>query len=255
MNVNGEMAQQYEMQHSVVASEPQNDDLMLGNLPLFNQNYCDQMTDKLRHINMQRNGSYLNRNKKQHLGLSHPLRLISQSDDSVNSLNFSKQCSGASTNSNTMVNPLTRQNESGASRNIDSCDPVDQILNIDDLLLKNDHMQDKCDSDRNLQSVYDSVAQEDITLTSRSYTMKSPSKYEFQSIPQSYQLNNQNTFNDINVLPKLISQKSLVTEASTNSVYSSEPEYNDNVQTCKSYLHNHSLPMLPEQDEETATPV
>lgn len=114
------------------------------------------MTDKLRHINMQRNGQATNgkynvsRSKKHHLGLSHPLRLISQSDDSVNSLNFSRQCSGASTNSNTMVNPLTRQVESGASKNSDSCDPVDQILNIDDLLLKNDDMQDKCDSDRNL---------------------------------------------------------------------------------------------------------
>lgn len=96
MNVNGEMNQQYHMQHSVVAGEQQSDDLMLGNLPLFNQNYCDQMTDKLRHINMQRNNNfnnckqYMNRNKKSHLGLSHPLRLISQSDDSVNSLNFSK---------------------------------------------------------------------------------------------------------------------------------------------------------------------
>ena len=78
------------MQHSVVAPEPQNDDLMLGNLPLFNQNYCDQMTDKLRDINMHRNGSYMNRTKKPHLALSHPLRLISQSDESVNSLNFSK---------------------------------------------------------------------------------------------------------------------------------------------------------------------
>lgn len=92
MNVNGEIAPQYEMQHSVVATEQQNDDLMLGNLPLFNQNYCDQMTDKLRFINMQRNNNskYMNRNKKNHLGLSHPLRLISQSDESVNSLNFSK---------------------------------------------------------------------------------------------------------------------------------------------------------------------
>lgn len=100
-----------------------------------------------------------------------------------------------------MVNPLTRQNESGSSRNTDSCDPVDQILNIDDLLLKNDCMQDKCDSDRNLQSVYESVAQEDMTLTSRSYTMKQPAKFEFQNIPQSHQFNNQSTFNDFGGLP------------------------------------------------------
>ena len=72
------------------------------------------MADKVRHMNMHRNGHFhntkynLNRSKKHHLPLSHPLRLISQSEDSANSLNFTKQCSGASTNSNTMVNPLTR---------------------------------------------------------------------------------------------------------------------------------------------------
>lgn len=100
-----------------------------------------------------------------------------------------------------MVNPLTRQNESGQSRNTDSCDPVDQILNIDDLLLKNDNMQDKCDSDRNLKSVSDSVAQEDMTLSSRSHTMKQPAKYQFQNIAQSYQFNEQSTLNDLSSLP------------------------------------------------------
>ena len=103
-----------------------------------------------------------------------------------------------------MVNPLTRQNESGASRNTDACDPVDQILNIDDLLLKNDNMQDKIDSDRNLQSVYDSEAHEDMTQPSRSFTMKQPAKYSFQGIPQSHQFNEQGTFNELGVLPQLI---------------------------------------------------
>lgn len=100
-----------------------------------------------------------------------------------------------------MVNPLKRQNESGSSRNIDSCDPVDQILNIDDLLLKNDNMQDKCDYDRNLQSACDSVVQEEMTLTSRSYTMNQPAKYQFQNIAQSNQFKDQSTLNELSSLP------------------------------------------------------
>lgn len=52
-----------------------------------------------------------------------------------------------------MVNPLTRQNISNNSKFDESFEPVDHILNIDDLLLKNDDLHDQCDSARNLQSI------------------------------------------------------------------------------------------------------
>ena len=40
------------------------------------------------------------------------------------------------------------------------------------------------------------------------------------------------------------------TEPSTVSVCSNEPEYKDSVKTCKSFLLNSKLPVLPEHDEE-----
>ena len=40
------------------------------------------------------------------------------------------------------------------------------------------------------------------------------------------------------------------TEPSTMSVSSNEPEYKDSIKTCKSFLLNSKLPVLPEHDEE-----
>ena len=42
----------------------------------------------------------------------------------------------------------------------------------------------------------------------------------------------------------------MVTEASTNSVCSSEGEYKECVNTCKSYLLNNKLQVLQERDDE-----
>lgn len=41
MNVNFKQASQYYEQNYVTVAEQQSDDLMLGNLPIFNANYCD----------------------------------------------------------------------------------------------------------------------------------------------------------------------------------------------------------------------
>ena len=45
-------------------------------------------------------------------------------------------------------------------------------------------------------------------------------------------------------------QQSLITEASSNSVCSTEMEYKDTAVKCKSFLVKSSLSVLPEQDEE-----
>ena len=168
------------------ASEQKDDDLMLGNMPVFNQHYCDQMTDKLRHLNMSKNGQKKNsfrinasRLERHPFNVIHPLKVINCSKDSASSLALSKQGSGASTGSNSMANPLGLSLDDKAKRN-SGFDPVDQILNIDDLLIKNDDEQDKCDSSRNLQSVVDTEAQDEASRTG-SFTL-SPIKRQFQSI-------------------------------------------------------------------------
>ena len=139
-----EEPQSFNQQACMPQPHIQNEEMMLGNLPLFNQDYCEQMATKVRHINMYRNGApnHKNRTTKYNHGLSHPLKLINQSDDSNSSLNFSKQCSGYSNDSSTLVNPLTRQNISDCSKFDETHEPVDQILNIDDLLIKSEGLQD-----------------------------------------------------------------------------------------------------------------
>lgn len=230
--------------------EQQDDELMLGNMPVFNQHYCDQMTDKLRHLNMSKNGQRKNnfrinasRLERHPFNVIHPLKVINCSKDSASSLALSKQGSGASTGSAGMANPLGLPLED-AKRNA-GFDPVDQILNIDDLLLKNEDEQDKCDSSRNLQSVVDTEAQDEASRTG-SFTL-SPIKRQFQSIAQSSSADSKFACGS---LPELQPQHSLATEATSNSACSTELEYKDTAKNCKSFLINNNLPVLPEQDEE-----
>lgn len=112
-------------------SEEQDDDLMLGNMPVFNQHYCDQMTDKLRHLNMSKNGHKKNsvrfnasRLERHPFNVIHPLKVINCSKDSASSLALSKQGSGASTGSNGMANPLGLPLDE-KTRNNSGFDPVD----------------------------------------------------------------------------------------------------------------------------------
>lgn len=233
--------------------EQKDEDLMLGNMPVFNQHYCDQMTDKLRHLNMSKNGqrksSYrfnATRLERHPFNVIHPLKVINCSKDSAGSLSLSKQGSGASTGSNSMVNPLNMALED-RSRNIAALDPVDQILNIDDLLIKNDDEHEKCDSARNLQSVIDTRSLDEASR-SASFSF-GHLKRQFPSIAQSSAADPKFGL-EFGPLNELKPQHSLVTEATSNSVCSTELEYKDTATTCKSFLMSNNLPVLPEQDEE-----
>lgn len=55
---------------------------------------------------------------------------------------------------------------------------------------------------------------------------------------------------ELGPLNELKPQHSLATEATSNSVCSTELEYKDSAKKCKSFLMNNNLPVLPEQDEE-----
>lgn len=235
------------------ASEQKDEDLMLGNMPVFNQHYCDQMTDKLRHLNMSKNGQKKSsfrinatRLERHPFNVIHPLKVINCSKDSASSLGLSKQGSGASTGSNSMANPLSLSLED-KNRNVSGLDPVDQILNIDDLLIKNEDEQDKCDSARNLQSVVDTEAQDEASRTG-SFSL-GPLKRQFQSIAQSSSADPKFGL-EFGSLNELKPQHSLVTDATSNSVCSTELEYKDTAKHCKSFLIRNNLPVLPEQDEE-----
>ena len=234
-------------------SEQQDDDLMLGNMPVFNQHYCDQMTDKLRHLNMSKNGQKKNafrmnasRLERHPFNVIHPLKVINCSKDSASSLALSKQGSGASTGSNGMANPLGLPLDEHTKNN-SGFDPVDQILNIDDLLIKNEDEQDKCDSSRNLQSVVDTEAQDQASRTA-SCTLR-PLRKQYQSIAQPASADSKFAL-ELGPLNELKPQHSLATEATSNSVCSTELEYKDTAKNCKSFLISNNLPVLPEQDEE-----
>jgi hypothetical protein len=249
----GEQAQYGCNNTRMPAGEQEDDDLMLGNMPLFNHRYCDQMTDKLRHLNMaragQRKGSFRtsNRLERHPFNVIHPLKVINCSKDSAGSLGLSKQGSGASTGSNTMVNPLGLSLD--GSRKSSGSDPLDQILNIDDLLIKNE--DDKCDSARGLQSVVGTEAQDEASR-SAGFTL-SPLKREFPTIAQNSAQPTKFTL-DIGSLTDLQPQHSLVTEATSNSGCSTELEYKATPLNCQSFLRSKTLSVLPEQDEEHLEP-
>lgn len=228
---------------------------MLGNMPVFNQHYCDQMTDKLRHLNMSKNGHKKNafrinasRLERHPFNVIHPLKVINCSKDSASSLALSKQGSGASTGSNG-ANPLGLTLD-GQTKNNSGFDPVDQILNIDDLLIKNEDEQDKCDSSRGLQSVVDTEAQDKASRTG-SCTLRYL-KRQHQSIAQPASADSKCAL-ELGPLNELKPQHSLATDATSNSVCSTELEYKDTAKNCKSFLINNNLPVLPEQDEELET--